>query len=83
MAAAPAIARFVGGAAEEAIGYTKRMYTITLARNNDFGIPALGFAGRTDLIDSKLKDSELLAAHNTLVESMSRCVRTACEIQTS
>jgi hypothetical protein len=35
------------------------------------------------VIDTNLKDSELLAAHNTLVESMSRCVRTACEIQTS
>jgi len=53
MAAAPAIVRFVGGAAEEAIGYTKRMYTITLARNTDFGIPALGFAGTPTGIDAR------------------------------
>jgi hypothetical protein len=48
-----------------------------------YGLGAAAFAGKTDLIDTNLKDSELLAAHNTLVESMSRCVRTACEIQTS
>jgi len=53
MAAAPAIVRFVGGAAEEAIGYTTRMYTITLGRNNDFGIPALGFAGTPTGIDAR------------------------------
>jgi len=53
MAAAPAIVRFIGGAAEEAIATTKRMYTITLARNNDYGIPALGFAGTPTGIDAR------------------------------
>src|SRR5439155_5289918 len=52
MAAAPAIVRFVGGAAEEAITITRLMYTITLARNNDYGIPALGFAGTPTGIDA-------------------------------
>ncbi|HEX9125928.1 MAG TPA: DUF1116 domain-containing protein [Methylomirabilota bacterium] len=66
MAAAPAIARFVGGAAEEAIGYTKRMYTITLARNNDFGIPALGFAGTPTGIDARrVVDSGVQPVINT------------------
>jgi len=53
MAAAPAVVRIIGGAAEEAIATTKRMYTITLARNNDFGIPALGFAGTPTGIDAR------------------------------
>jgi hypothetical protein len=66
MAAAPAIARFVGGAAEEAISYTKRMYTITLARNNDFGIPALGFAGTPTGIDARrVVDSGVQPVINT------------------
>jgi hypothetical protein len=66
MAAAPAIVRFVGGAAEEAIGYTKRMYTITLARNNDFGIPALGFAGTPTGIDARrVVDSGIQPVINT------------------
>ena len=66
MAAAPAIVRFVGGAAEEAIGYTKRMYTITLARNNDFGIPALGFAGTPTGIDARrVVDSGVQPVINT------------------
>jgi hypothetical protein len=66
MAAAPAIVRFVGGAAEEAIGYTKRMYTITLTRNNDFGIPALGFAGTPTGIDARrVVDSGVQPVINT------------------
>jgi len=66
MAAAPAIVRFVGGAAEEAIGYTTRMYTITLARNNDFGIPALGFAGTPTGIDARrVVDSGVQPVINT------------------
>jgi hypothetical protein len=66
MAAAPAIVRFIGGAAEEAIGTTKRMYTITLARNNDFGIPALGFAGTPTGIDARrVVDSGVPPIFNT------------------
>lgn len=51
MAAAPAIVGFVGGTAEQAVGYTREMETITLARNRDYQIPALGFAGTPVGID--------------------------------
>ena len=66
MAAAPAIVRFIGGAAEEAMATTKRMYTITLARNNDYGIPALGFAGTPTGIDARrVVDSGVPPIFNT------------------
>ena len=51
MAAAPAIVRFVGGTAEDALGYTREMQRITLARDADFALPPLGFAGHADGID--------------------------------
>ena len=53
MAAAPAIVQFVGGTAEEALATTRRMYAITLARNADFALPALGFAGTPTAIDAR------------------------------
>ncbi len=66
MAAAPAIVRFVGGTPEDAIGYTQRMYGITLARNADFGIPALGFAGTPTAIDARrVVDSGVQPVINT------------------
>ena len=66
MAAAPAIVRFIGGAAEEAMATTKLMYTITLARNNDYGIPALGFAGTPTGIDARrVVDSGVPPVFNT------------------
>src|SRR5712692_802569 len=66
MAAAPAIVRFVGGSAEDALNYTRQMYTITLARNNDFGIPALGFAGTPTAIDARrVVDSGVAPVINT------------------
>jgi hypothetical protein len=51
MAAAPAIARFVGGTAEDALGYTREMQRITLARDADFSLPSLGFVGTPTAID--------------------------------
>jgi hypothetical protein len=46
MAASPAVAGFVGaGSASDAIDYTRRMVEITVARNPDWTIPALDFAG--------------------------------------
>ena len=51
MASAPAIVRFVGGTAEEALEYTREMYRITLTRNAGFSLPALGFAGTPTGID--------------------------------
>jgi hypothetical protein len=51
MASAPAIVRFVGGDVADAVGYTEEMGRITLARNPDFALPALGFAGTPTGID--------------------------------
>jgi hypothetical protein len=52
MAAAPAVAGFVGaGSAAEALDYTRAMYEITSTRNNDWAIPAFDFAGTPTGID--------------------------------
>jgi hypothetical protein len=51
MAGAPAIVRFVGGTPADALGYTRAMGDITLARNPEYTIPALGFAGTPTGID--------------------------------
>ncbi len=51
MAAAPAIVRFVGGEAADALRYTLEMGRITLARNADYALPSLGFAGTPTGID--------------------------------
>ena len=54
MAAAPAVAGFVGaGGAAEAAGHTRRMYEITLARNPGWTIPGLDFAGVPTGIDAR------------------------------
>ena len=45
MAAAPAIVKFVGGSAQDALANTLAMTHITLARNAAFTLPALDFAG--------------------------------------
>jgi len=52
MAASPAVAGFVGaGAASEAAGFTHAMGEITLARNPEWTIPALDYAGVPTGID--------------------------------
>ena len=52
MAASPAVAGFVGaGSASKAFQYTKTMYEITTAKNPDWSIPALDFAGVPTGID--------------------------------
>ncbi len=52
MAASPAVAGFVGaGTAAEALDYTRRMYEITIARNAEWSIPGLDFAGAATGID--------------------------------
>jgi hypothetical protein len=53
MAAAPAIVRFVGGTAGDALNYTREMYRITLERNPAFALPPLGFAGSPTGIDAR------------------------------
>jgi hypothetical protein len=66
MAAAPAIVRFIGGSPEDALDYTRQMCGITLARNADLGIPALGFAGTPTGIDARrVVDSGLTPVINT------------------
>ncbi len=51
MAAAPAIAAFVGGTVADAMATTRRMYEITLAEHPQFSIPALDFRGTPAGID--------------------------------
>ena len=63
---APAIVRFVGGSAEDALNYTRQMYGITLGRNADYGIPSLGFAGTPTAIDARrVVDSGVAPVINT------------------
>jgi hypothetical protein len=54
MAAAPAIARLVGGAAADALATTRRMYEITLAEHPLYQVPALEFRGTPAGIDVTL-----------------------------
>jgi len=55
MAAAPAVAGFVGaGAASDAANYTRSMSEITLAENPEWTIPALDYAGVPTGIDIRL-----------------------------
>ena len=51
IAAAPAIAQFVGGSASDAVRYTLQMYEITAAENNVYQIPVLDFRGTPTGID--------------------------------
>jgi hypothetical protein len=67
MAASPAVAGFVGaGSADEAIEYTQRMYAITHARNSEWTIPGLDFAGVPTGIDvMKVVESQSTPTINT------------------
>lgn len=51
MAGAPAIVQFIGGTPEDALGYTRDMYALTLASNPLFSLPALHFQGVPTGID--------------------------------
>jgi len=51
MAAAPAFMQFIGGTYIDAINNTKRMMEITVAKNNNYAIPALNFEGTPTGID--------------------------------
>ncbi|OPZ99256.1 MAG: hypothetical protein BWY70_01017 [Bacteroidetes bacterium ADurb.Bin408] len=51
IAAAPAIVQFVGGSAQDAVGYTMAMYEITAGENNVYQIPYLNFRGTPTGID--------------------------------
>jgi len=66
MAAAPAIVKFVGGSAQDALANTLAMTHITLARNAAFTLPALDFAGTPAGIDlRRVVDSGILPVINT------------------
>jgi len=54
MAAAPAIVKFVGGSAADAIRFTKEMYDITVAEHKTYLIPALDFRGTPVGVDIRL-----------------------------
>lgn len=54
MAAAPAIASFIGGTARDAINTTLEMYEICLAEHEHFSIPALEFRGTPVGMDVRL-----------------------------
>ena len=54
MAAAPALARYLGGTFEEAVRFTTEMYQITLAEHPDITLPTLGFRGTPFGIDVRL-----------------------------
>jgi hypothetical protein len=66
MAAAPAIVQFVGGSASQALGYTRRMYDITLAESSAYKIPALDFRGTPTGIDLlKVVETGIMPVVNT------------------
>jgi hypothetical protein len=66
MAAAPAIVKFVGGSASDAIRYTQQMYEITVAENETYQIPHLDFRGTPTGIDLlKVVETGILPAINT------------------
>jgi hypothetical protein len=67
MAAAPAVAGFVGaGGFSDALGYTRTMSELTLARNPKWGIPALEFAGVPAAIDiRRVVETGIAPAINT------------------
>jgi hypothetical protein len=54
MAAAPAIASFIGGTAQDAINTTREMYEICFAEHEHFSIPALEFRGTPVGMDVRL-----------------------------
>jgi hypothetical protein len=63
---APAIVKFVGGTPADALSYTEEMYRITLARNANYSLPPLGFAGTPTGIDvRKVVDANTLPLINT------------------
>jgi hypothetical protein len=67
MAAAPAVAGFVGaGGYEAAVAYTQTMAELTVGRNARWGIPALEFAGTPTGIDvRRVVESGVTPAINT------------------
>jgi hypothetical protein len=67
MAAAPAVAGFVGaGSAADALNYTRTMYNITATKNPEWTIPALDFSGVPTGIDvRKVVETGIVPTINT------------------
>ncbi len=66
MASAPAIVKFVGGSARDAVKFTRQMYEITLAENDTYQIPAMDFKGTPTAIDLvKVVETNILPVINT------------------
>ncbi len=66
MAGAPAIVKFVGGSASDAIRFTQQMYEITLTENDTYQIPTLDFQGSPTAIDLvKVVETNILPVINT------------------
>ncbi|WP_406676955.1 DUF1116 domain-containing protein [Moorella sp. ACPs] len=66
MAAAIAIVQFVGGTPGDALGYSRRMYEITLKENPYFSIPIFDFRGTPTGIDvRKVVETNILPQINT------------------
>lgn len=66
MAGAPAIVKFVGGSAGDAVSFTQQMYEITLTENDSYQIPALDFRGTPTAIDLiKVVETSILPVINT------------------
>ena len=66
MAAAPAIAQFVGGTPQMALDTTQRMRGITMAESRAYQIPAMGFRGTPTGIDVlRVAETGIVPAINT------------------
>ena len=66
MAAAPAIARFVGGTAQDAVATTLEMYEICFTEHEHYSIPALDFRGTPTGIDVRyVMETGILPKLNT------------------
>jgi hypothetical protein len=66
MGGAPAIVQFVGGTVADALGYTLKMYEITLTENTNYSVPNLNFRGAPTGIDvRKVIETGILPHINT------------------
>ncbi|MCE7858596.1 MAG: DUF1116 domain-containing protein [Chloroflexi bacterium CFX2] len=66
MGAAPAIVQFVGGTPQDAIGYTREMFHITMGVNGGFTLPPLNFDASPAGIDArKVVDTGIAPVINT------------------
>ncbi|MHC1759824.1 MAG: DUF1116 domain-containing protein [Negativicutes bacterium] len=66
MAASPAIVQFVGGCAQDAQNFSKRMYEIAIGENKHFSIPQFDFRGTATGIDiRKVVETGILPQINT------------------